>query len=84
MKKLFIILSFVFMLACYVADQLTAPVRIDGLRMYFVVCAVLLISPIIVLWFQKLWNCIVPEVFGWREITFIESIGILALSLMLF
>jgi hypothetical protein len=33
---------------------------------------------------RQLWNWLLPEIFGWREITFWQAIGILALCRILF
>jgi hypothetical protein len=32
----------------------------------------------------QLWNWLVPSIFGWREITFWQAVGLLALSRILF
>ena len=33
---------------------------------------------------QHLWNWLLPELFGWRQITFWQSVGLLALCRILF
>ena len=33
---------------------------------------------------QQLWNSLLPSIFGWREITFWQAVGILALCRILF
>jgi hypothetical protein len=33
---------------------------------------------------QQLWNWLLPEIFGWREITFWQAVGLLALCRILF
>ena len=33
---------------------------------------------------QHLWNWLLPELFGWRQITFWQAVGLLALSRILF
>ncbi len=33
---------------------------------------------------MKLWNWLMPELFGWREITFWQALGIFVLSKLLF
>lgn len=33
---------------------------------------------------QRLWNWLIPEVFGWKSITFAQALGLLVLSKILF
>ncbi len=33
---------------------------------------------------QRLWNWLMPAIFGWRSITFVQALGLLVLSKILF
>lgn len=52
-----------------------APLAILGILLFMAVGGVVV---------QLLWNWLVPAVFGWREITFWQALGLLALCRILF
>lgn len=40
-------------------------------------------APIFALWIKALWNNIIPRITSWREITFIETIGLMVVIWLL-
>jgi len=40
---------------------------------------IVLVCPVLIIWLQALWNNLIPRVTNWREITFWESAGLMAL-----
>ncbi len=47
------------------------------------IVVVILIAVMTVI-FMWIWNAIVPDVFGWKQVTFYQALGILILAGMLF
>ncbi len=69
-----------------VADPYLLPTEpIGSFGEFIAVYAIaLILIPVLNFWFKALWNNIVPLVFGFREINYWESLGLIALiSLMI-
>ena len=43
---------------------------------------VVLVGPLVAIWFKALWNEIIPRVTSWRKITYIEALGLMTLLLL--
>ena len=52
-----------------------APLAIGGLVLFIAIGGAVV---------QQLWNWLTPAIFGWRQITFWQAVGLLALSRILF
>jgi hypothetical protein len=52
----------------------------EFLLYYVLLCAIL---PFIALWLKHMWNAVIPAVFNTKRISFMESFGILLVSLLL-
>src|SRR5512140_3438271 len=55
--------------------MLIAPLAIVGLLLFIVVGGLVV---------QALWNWLLPSLFGWRQVTFWQALGLLALCRILF
>jgi len=56
----------------------------SGKKVIFVVMAVLVIASLLTGAIMLLWNWLMPELFGLTTITFLQALGVLALSKLLF
>ena len=54
---------------------------LKGIKVTTVVAVGLVVLGFVV---ERLWNWLVPGVFGWRSITFVQALGLLVLSKILF
>ena len=54
---------------------------LKGLKVATVVAIGIVVFGFVV---ERLWNWLVPAVFGWRSITFVQALGLLVLSKILF
>ncbi len=63
-----------------IMSEMTEPRYYSNLEALATVSVALLLSPIAVLWIRALWNTVVPRITSWREITFWEAAGVLAIA----
>ena len=82
-NKGIVIASAVLLVGLKVWTEVTPPTYFHAQRATTLGLIAFLISPFFVLWIQKLWNAVIPQVTGWRKISFVEAMGIVALAIML-
>lgn len=86
-KPLIVFSTALIVLFLFLSDSNYFPIKIEPVKsfgefifLYAVFLVIVLIGlPIINLWFRALWNNVIPTIFGLREITFWESLGLLIL-----
>ena len=54
---------------------------LKGLKIVSIVAAAIVLFGFVV---ERLWNWLIPAIFGWRSITFLQGLGRLVLSKILF
>lgn len=79
----FVIVSAIVLIGLSIWSEVTPKIYYLSNRSVIIGIIMALISPFVVLWFQKLWNTVVPDITGWRAITFVEALGLIALALIL-
>ena len=76
-NKPLVIISFIVIIFGGAWNVASGPIKYGEPTAAILAGIVLLISPLLVLWFRALWNEIVPRVTSWRRISFIEAAGLL-------
>ncbi len=84
LNKPLIIISAIVVFSFSGFDACVKPAYLDGHLAAAVGVAMIFIAPLIALWAKALWNNIIPRITSWREITFIETLGLMTLFLLLF
>jgi len=78
-NKPLVIISFIVVVFVSTWHMTTGPIKYNEPNASCIAGVVLLISPLIVLWFRALWNEIIPRVTSWRKISFIEAAGLMVI-----
>jgi hypothetical protein len=81
-KPLIIVSFLVFLIFAIIADPYLFP-YIEPVKTFgdfvFILTFGIICMPLLTLWYKALWNNIIPIVFGSREITFWEALGLITL-----
>ena len=79
-NKSLVISSFIVIISSSAWHIASKPVTCDERLAVVVAGAVLVLSPLFVLWFQALWNDLIPRITSWRKISFIEAAGVMIIT----
>jgi hypothetical protein len=79
LNKPLIIISSIILFFLSGTGALAEPTYIESPYTLLFGIAVVLIAPLAALWIRALWNEIIPRITSWREITFLETLGLMAL-----
>ena len=81
-NKRLIIISFIVLAFLTGSAAASEPQYFSDQASLIIGFLVVLVGPLVAIWFKALWNEIIPRVTSWRKITYIEALGLMTLLLL--
>ena len=81
-NKRLIIISFIILAFLSGSAASSEPQYFSNQASLLIGVIVVLVGPLVAIWFKALWNEIIPRVTSWRKISYIEALGLMTLLLL--